>query len=323
MTRLLLFGASGFIGSQVRRALEADADLVCPGRAECDLAGCDREDLRDLVAAVRPRAVVSCVGATVGSAAELVRANTLSAAKLVDAVAVAAPRARLVRLGSAAEYGPVPFGTSVTEDTPPRPVSDYGISQAAATRFVELAARTGRVDPVVLRVFNPIGPGLPRTTLLGRVAASVARLAPGADLPTGPLDAHRDFVDVRDVAAAVRAAVSVPAPAARVVNIGSGRAVPVREAVRLLVRTAGAAVEVRENRPPSPRSAAVDWVRADIRRAATVLGWTPRHELTDSIRMLWHAVAAESAVPDPVRAGRTGTVPAPERGGPQKEEQMT
>ncbi|GAB3336905.1 NAD-dependent epimerase/dehydratase family protein [Micromonospora halotolerans] len=295
MTRVLLVGASGFIGGHVRRELEADMDLVCLSRAECDLAGSTRETLRELIGAVRPDAVVCCAGAVTGTAEELVLSNTLAAAKLLDAVAVAAPGARLVRLGSAAEYGPVPFGASVSEDTVPAPVSEYGVSQAAATRLTALAARAGLVDAVVLRVFNPIGPGMPRTTLLGRVAARLARLAPGEDLRTGPLDAHRDFVDVRDVARAVRHALTVRAPAARVLNVGSGRALPVRAAVRLLVEEACATVRIREDCSPSPRSAQVGWMRADLTRVTSVLGWSPRHDLNDSVRGIWHAAAPDPA----------------------------
>ncbi|MEV4661870.1 NAD(P)-dependent oxidoreductase [Micromonospora echinofusca] len=296
MRRILVLGASGFLGTHVRRALEVDGDLVCPTRAECDLTRCGTEELRALLTSVRPDAVVTCAGAVSGTAADLVLANTVVAARLVEAVAVAAPAARLVRLGSAAEYGPTPNGSSVSEDDPAEPVSDYGVSQAAATRLTELAARAGRVDAVVLRVFNPIGPGLPATTLLGRVAAQLSRPTPGAELRTGPLDAHRDFVDVRDVAAAVRAAVHAPALPVRVVNVGSGRAVGVRDAVRLLVETAGATVRLTEDRTPPTRSAAVDWIRADIRRARSTLGWAPRHDLADSIRTVWHAAAAASEV---------------------------
>ncbi|MFD6665822.1 NAD-dependent epimerase/dehydratase family protein [Micromonospora chalcea] len=295
MMRVLLFGASGFIGAHVRRELAATADVACPSRDECDLVAAAPETLRALLDTVRPDAVVNCAGAVSGAADDLVRANTLAAAKLVDAVADAAPRARLVRLGSAAEYGSVRFGAAAAEDHPPAPVSAYGVSQAAATRLVELAVAAGRVDAVVLRVFNPVGPGMPRTTLLGRVAALLSGLAPGEDLRTGPLDAYRDFVDVRDVAAAVRRAVTVTAPRARVLNVASGRAVPVRDAVHLLISVAGRPVRVREDRPPSPRSADVGWVRADVGRAASVLGWTPEHDLHDSVGALWSQVAPAAA----------------------------
>ncbi|MBQ1063014.1 NAD-dependent epimerase/dehydratase family protein [Micromonospora chalcea] len=295
MMRVLLFGASGFIGAHVRRELAATADLTCPSRDECDLVTAAPETLRALLDTVRPDAVVNCAGAVSGTAEDLVRANTLVTAKLVDAVAVAAPRARLVRLGSAAEYGPVPFGAAAAEDLPAAPVSAYGVSQAAATRLTELSAAAGRVDAVVLRVFNPVGPGMPRTTLLGRVAALLSRLAPGEDLRTGPLDAYRDFVDVRDVAAAVGRAVTVTAPRARVLNVASGRAVPVRDAVHLLVSAAGRPVRVREDHAPSPRSADVGWMRADVGRAASVLGWTPEHDLYDSVGALWSQAAPAAA----------------------------
>ncbi|MER5606673.1 NAD(P)-dependent oxidoreductase [Micromonospora tulbaghiae] len=291
MMRVLLFGASGFIGAHVRRELDATADLVCPSRDECDLVAATPEALRALLGTLRPDAVVSCAGAVSGSAEDLIRANTLTTAKLVDAVADTVPGARLVRLGSAAEYGPVPSGAPAAEDRPATPVSAYGVSQAAATRLMELAAAAGRVDAVALRVFNPVGPGMPRTTLLGRVAALLSHLTAGEDLRTGPLDAYRDFVDVRDVAAAVRRAVTVTAPRARVLNVGSGRAVPVRDAVQLLVSVSGRSVRIREDRPPSPRSGDVSWTCADVGRAASVLGWAPEHDLSDSVGALWSQTA--------------------------------
>ena len=66
---------------------------------------------------------------------------------------------------------------------------------------------------VVLRVFNPVGPGAPEESLPGRVAAELRRaLASGAEVRLGSLDAVRDFVDARDVADAVIAAAAGPAP---------------------------------------------------------------------------------------------------------------
>ncbi|MBQ0901399.1 NAD(P)-dependent oxidoreductase [Micromonospora sp. U21] len=322
MTSVLIFGASGFLGSQVRRAIEADADVVCPSRTDCDLTICTPAELRELVGSVRPAAVVCCAGATSGTAAELLLGNAIVAAKLVEAVAATAPRARLVRLGSAAEYGPIPFGASVDEDVTAKPVSDYGISQATATRLIEVASAAGRVDSIVLRVFNPIGPGVPPTTLLGRAATLLARLAPDDSLRTGPLDAYRDFVDVRDVAAAVRAAVMVRAPRARVLNIASGRAVSVRDVLRLLIETSGLRVQIVEDQPSSPRTATVDWVRADISRAVSVLDWNPEHALSDSIRTVWSAAALGLAGRSPSRPGRTSGMQASVPG-KQKEEQLT
>jgi NDP-hexose 4-ketoreductase len=289
VSTVLLFGSAGFLGTEVRRALTPQADLVCPGRADFDLFGAEVADLTALVRRVRPDAVVNCAGRLSGSGYDLVRAQTEVTAKLIEAVAAAAPAARLVRFGSAAEYGPVPHGQHVGEDDLARPASEYGVSHLAGTSLLELACAAGRVDGVVLRVFNPVGPGLPAENALGRAAAQMrSAMESGSDsIAMGPLDAYRDFVDVRDVALAVRAAVLAPELTHRVFNIGSGRAVSTRDAVRLLALTAGFAGEVREASPPPARSAAVPWMCADIGRAARALGWAPRYQLADSLAALW------------------------------------
>lgn len=289
MTTVLLLGASGFLGGHVRRALAPYATLHCPTRADLDLVRCGVTELTALLRAVRPSAVVNCSGRVTGDGSELVLANTAGTAKLVAAIGAVAPGTRLVRVGSAAEYGPVPHGHAASEDDPAAPVSEYGVSQLAATRLVELASAAGRVDGVVLRVFNPIGPGLPAESVLGRAAAllGAARATDATGISMGPLTAYRDFVDVRDVASAVVAAVRAPALPERVCNVASGLAVPTREAVRLLAETAGFTGEIREDRPAPERSAAVPWTCGDVRRAGRLLGWAPAYDLVDSVKAVW------------------------------------
>jgi NDP-hexose 4-ketoreductase len=294
MTRVLLFGASGFIGAHVRAVLSADArigELVGPGRDAFDLIDGDVAGLADLLRWEAPDAVVCCVGRLAGTEPELIRANTLVAAKLIEAVAQAAPAARLVRLGSAGEYGVVPHGRSVAEEDETRPVAAYGVSHLAGTRLFEVAGASGRVDAVSLRVFNPIGTGLSQENLLGRAATRLrAALATGAtEITMGPLGAYRDFIDVHDLASLVLAAVTAPALRHRVFNAGSGTAVTAREAVRMLAAQAGYAGEIREEGTGPQRSAAVDWIRADIDRARTELGWSPVHDLAASIKDVWNA----------------------------------
>lgn len=299
MTRVLLFGASGFIGGHARAALESDPridEVICPGRSTYDLLAGDVAGLVALLRATAPDAVVTCVGALTGSAADLVAGNTLVAAKLIEAAGAAAPRARLVRLGSAGEYGVVPDGVSVTETDPVAPVSAYGVSHVAGTRLFQLAGESGQADAVSLRVFNPIGPGMSQENLLGRAAARIrAALASGApEITLGPLSAYRDFVDVRDLAALITAVVLAPELRHRVLNAGSGRAVTAREAVELLAATAGYPGRIREEGVGPRRSTAVDWIRADIGRATRELGWTPVRGLATSIKDIWAATAAAS-----------------------------
>jgi nucleoside-diphosphate-sugar epimerase len=289
--KILLFGSSGFIGSHVKAALATEGEVVCPGRDRHDLIAGDRESLAALLRAEAPDAVVSCVGALGGSDEDLVRANTLVAAKLLGAVEEAVPPARLVRLGSAGEYGAVEHGRAVAEDDRTEPVGAYGISHLAGTRLFALAGATGRVDAVSLRVFNPIGAGQPAQNVLGRAAQRISgALATGAsEITLGPLGAYRDFVDVQDVASLVRAVVVAPRLPSRIYNAGSGRAVTVRDAVALLAERAGWSGVIHEQGVGPQRSAAVNWIRADIRRAASDLGWVPAHDLSTSVKNIWAA----------------------------------
>jgi nucleoside-diphosphate-sugar epimerase len=295
MTHLLVFGASGFIGRHVRDALMQDSHIdrvTCPGRDRCDLLATDVDELVSLLRELAPDVVVNCTGRLDGTGYELLRANTLVPAKLVDAIAAVDPAIRFIRLGSAGEYGPVPQGRAVTEDDPAAPVSEYGLSHLAATRLLEFARAAGRADAVTLRVFNPIGPGVRDENLLGRAAARLRdAVAASADSITmGPLSPYRDFLDARDLGRAVVAAALAPTLPTTVINVGSGQAVLARTAVHLLAQAAGFSGEVREESTTPSRSATVDWMLADISRAAEVLGWRPTHELADSTKAIWAAM---------------------------------
>ena len=303
MTHVLVFGASGFIGRHVRDALIQDGRVdrvTTPGRNRLDLLAAEVDELASLLRRLAPDVVVNCTGRLDGTAYQLLRANTLVPAKLVDAIADVDPAIRLIRLGSAGEYGPVPHGHAVTEDDQAAPVGDYGLSHLAATRLLELARAAGRADAVTLRVFNPIGPGLRDENLLGRAAARLRdAVATGADFITmGPLSPYRDFLDARDLGRAVVAAALAPTLPAAVINVGSGRAVPARTAVELLAEAAGFRGELREERTTPSRSATVDWMLADISRAVEVLGWRPTHELADSTKAIWAAMAPDGRAED-------------------------
>jgi len=294
-SHVLLFGSGGFIGSHVRAELTRDPAVgwvTCLGRDRCDLVAAGPDELASLLRELAPTVVVNCTGRLDGTATELVTANTLVTAKLIDAAA--GRPIRLIRLGSAGEYGRVPRGRAATEDDPAEPVSAYGMSHLAATR---LLAQAGGLT---LRVFNPIGPGQGDANVLGRAATRLrdALARGGHTITLGPLSAWRDFIDARDVARAVVAAAVAPTPATGVLNLGSGRAVAVREAVALLARTAGFTGRVNEEGTASARSAVTDWMCADISRAHEVLGWRPAYDLVDSVRAIWRSTptAVRSAV---------------------------
>ncbi|MFD3514287.1 NAD-dependent epimerase/dehydratase family protein [Streptomyces sp. NPDC058657] len=331
--RVLLLGANGYLGRFVADRLLADpaVQLTALGRGDdadvrFDLATGSPGALTRFLDAVHPGVVVNCAGATRGGARDLTRHNTVAVATVCEALRRSGCGARLVQLGCAAEYGPSQPGSSTAEDAVPRPGGPYGVSKLAAT---ELVLGSG-LDAVVLRVFSPVGPGTPAGSPLGRLAEAMRRAMQSGDgeLKLSGLGVQRDFVDVRDVARAVHAA-SLSA-AQGVVNIGTGRAVRLRDAAAVLARVAGYGGALHELDAPSgyagsaaasaamrnggvptigaPRSpdsltehlgatpypypdGCGSWQQADVRTARDRLGWRPRINLEESLADIWMEAA--------------------------------
>ncbi len=97
----------------------------------------------------KPTVIVNAAGATLGEPADLVRANVIAVEALLASTRDNAGHARFVQLGSAAEYGGGPHGTSLDEQTEPRPAGPYGVTKLAGSELVLRAQRNG-ADAVVL-----------------------------------------------------------------------------------------------------------------------------------------------------------------------------
>ena len=267
-----------------------------PGDDGLDLVDAGVHELAGRSARPGREVVVNCAGATRGDAAALVRANVVVVANLVAALERAAPGARLVHLGSSAEYGAVLEGVPIAETAAPAPIAAYGLTKLAATELIRSGPAAVAARATVLRVFNPIGPGQPANTLAAAAARAFAG-SPSGPVRLGRLDDWRDFVDVADVAAAVVAVALAGEPVAgRILNVGSGRATQARELVGLIARVAGYDGPIEEVATAgSDRSPAVPWQQADIAAIGTAVGWRPRRDLAASVRALWESLPLSSA----------------------------
>jgi GDP-4-dehydro-6-deoxy-D-mannose reductase len=246
----------------------------------------------------RPDAVIhlaalASVGDSWVEAGEVWRTNVLGTVNVLEALRAKAPAARLLFASSGDVYGraeqvPTP------EEAPVEPLSPYAASKAAA----ELACRqsSSDLDVVVARSFPHIGPGQDERFAVGSWTAQLARLRSdgGGELRVGDLDVERDLTDVRDVCRAYRLLLA-PDVVAGTYNVASGRAVPLKRVVELLVGLAGVPVTVEQEssrlRPVENRVLVGD---ASKLRAAT--GWEPQISLDRSLEDALEAASRAKAV---------------------------
>lgn len=305
MPRVLITGASGFVGRHLADACAAAGDDIhAAASTGADLR--DGEAARAAVAAAGPEIVYHLaahahVGASWADPAATLRENLAMTVNVLEAVRAESPRAVVLAVGSGEAYGR-PEALPLTEDAPLRPRSPYAASKAAADVVAGFYADAYGLSVVRVRAFNHAGPGQePRYAISSFARQLAAGLEAGANpvaIVTGSPDARRDYTDVRDVVRAYRLLAAAACPGAY--NVCSGRALSARELVTALGEAAG--VEVRhEIDPERVRAQEVPEMRGSATRLAALTGWRPEiplaRTLTDTVAW-WRAQLHSSASPE-------------------------
>jgi len=283
VTRVLVTGASGFVGRRVLPALverglevyavsaRGPASGLSPSQVrwlEADLL--DAASAEALVAAVRPTHLLHLAWYAVPGRYWTAPENSLWAdagVRLLRAFADHGGR-RAVMVGTCAEYDW--SGGVCTEDvTPLRPSSPYSRAKhELATLAQPLSAELG-VSFAWGRIFFLHGPA----EHPARLVASVARsLLAGERVAVTHGRQVRDFLHTDDAAAALAALLVGDFSGS--VNIGSGTGVTIERVVRYLGEAAGRPDLIAMGKRPAPPDEAPAIV-ADPERMRTEVGWAP------------------------------------------------
>ena len=243
--KALVTGATGFAGRWLLRELrEAGWRVITLGRrGPADVVG----DLRRMKLRRLPRvdvafhlAAFSNPAGSVGADREAYESNAVATGRVIREIRAE----RFVVASSCQVYGAVPAADNpVRELRRPSPRTPYAASKLCA----EALALAGGRDVVVLRPFNHTGPGQSATYVCPYVARQVAQAERGRGkrvVEVSDLAPRRDFFDVRDMARAYVMAAE-RGRAGAVYNVASGRAVAIREILRLIVDRARVPLRIR------------------------------------------------------------------------------
>lgn len=202
-------------------------------------------------------------------------ANILGTQHLLEAARVC-PVERLVYASSSSVYGEAGEEV-VTEDTPRRPLSPYGVTKLAAEDLASAYHRVFGIPVISLRYFTVFGPRQRPDMAFRRFTRAILM---GEPLPLfGDGEQRRDFTYVADaVEANLQAALS--GRPGRIYNIGGGAPATVRTVIGLIEELSGrrALIDQQPAQPGDPRTTA-----ADTTRAREELGFEPRVSLRDGL----------------------------------------
>ena len=285
MSRVLVTGASGFIGRRAlvalrRRGLEVHAVARRPLGERADGVAWHAADLlqdgprRTVLEQVRATHLLHLAWYAQPGAFWAARENASWAAasvRLVEEFADAGGE-RAVLAGSCAEYDWA-ASQPLREDGPVRPASFYGVCKDATRRVTEgLGERLG-LAVAWGRIFFLYGPEEDERRLVASVARSLA-IGERAAISEGPQ--RRDFLHVDDVAGAFAAMAesAVTGP----VNVASGEGVAVRRIAELLAQAAGRPDLLDVGAVPSRADDPAEIV-GDVTRLRDEVGFTPAIDL--------------------------------------------
>ena len=300
MSRYLVTGCAGFIGSHLTDALLARGDEVVGVDAftdyyardakesnleralgeglsfvEVDLSRDDLPQLIDNVDGVFHLAAQPGVRGSWGdSFAHYVRDNIVASQRLFEVAATR--RLRVVMASSSSVYGNAPTYPT-REDASLRPVSPYGVTKEACESLARTYVDCFGLHIVLLRYFSVYGPRQRPDMAFARIISALREGNPFVVYGTG--EQSRDFTYVDDAVAATLAAMD-GGPTAIVYNVGGGRETSLNGAIEMCERLVGERLKVIKE---SAARGDVGRTGADTTLIRSELGWTPRTSLPEGL----------------------------------------
>lgn len=303
MIRVVVLGATGFVGRNVAQALADDPKFSVkavrhrrpawdhPRLAwiEADLT--DASDvaraLTDADVVVHAAAATAGAGANIADPLALVVDNQVMNAR-VFAGAHRAGVAHVVWFSCSIMYASSERPLRETDYDPAVPLHPAyrgaGATKVYFERMAEWYAGLGKTKFTALRHSNVYGPhdkyDLGRSHFFGATVTKVLTARDGKIDLWGAGTEGRDLIHVDDLVAAVRACVERQPGPFGLYNIGTGSAIPVGRIAERVVAASGRKLDVARDasKPSIPVTIALDCARA-----RDELGWRPTIDLDDGI----------------------------------------
>ena len=302
MVTALITGVNGFCGRYlVKRLLDERSNHVVGldihsdsfirhssyNYVQVDIS--NYEKLSSAIFQIQPDLVFHLAGLVRGAPADIYRVNFQGAVNLLESVHTIKSDARVLIVGSAAEYGYIDKSDlPVTEEYPCRPFGPYGLSKYCATMVgLDYARRLG-MKVVIARPFNIIGAGIPESFVVGALLTRIKKALQTQEKPVvkvGNLDSERDFVSADDVVEAYLRMINGNFWG-ETFNICSGQAYSIRKVAGMLLSHSARPIRL-EFDPALGRSSEVDIAYGSNEKARRCFDFNPNTNIEEMLRIAW------------------------------------
>jgi GDP-4-dehydro-6-deoxy-D-mannose reductase len=281
--KVLITGASGFVGPYLRRAMERQGHQLLGldrtghsnNTVKADIL--DLAQLKKVFNDFKPAAIAHLAGFSSVQDSwdkpELVRSINVDGTKnILEAAVSTGLKPRVLIVSSAEVYGE-PKKLPMTESHPLQPGNPYAQSRVKQ----EELALSYDLPIIIARSFNHTGPGQRPIAVLSIFAKQIAEIEAGqADntFTVGNIEVRRDFTDVRDVVMAYSVIIEKGKPR-EIYNICSGNSYSIKylldELISLATKDIQYAVDKSKFRPTD-----ITELKGDYSKINKELGWQPQ-----------------------------------------------
>ncbi|OOG42478.1 GDP-mannose 4,6-dehydratase [Rhodanobacter sp. C05] len=272
----------------------------------------DMRDARAMAAALsqyKPSAIYNLAARSSGAGmfdepVETSEDNGIAVTCLLEAIRMTDSAIRFCQASSSEMFGRVEDGMQ-TERTAFRPRSPYGAAKLYAHTMVDIYRRHHGLFACSAILYNHESPRRSEDFVTGKIARGVARIRLGLSggLKLGNLNARRDWGYAPDYMEAMYLMLEQPAADDYVIATGETHAV--REFCDIAFRHVG--LDYRDHVSDDPaghRRAAEMPLCGDAGKALRVLGWRPRTQFADMVRLMVDDALRFYATTDSVQTGQ-------------------
>lgn len=282
--KILVTGADGFTGKYfTAEAIKNGHEIIALKSNLNDVASLNKEVLSVIPDAVVHLAAISFVGHKNDD--EFYHVNVIGTLNLLKALIQSCPTPPRILIASSANIYGTPDIEMIDELVIAAPVNHYAVSKLA----MEFMVKTyfDKLPIVITRPFNYTGAGQHENFLIPKIVAHFQRGEKFIEL--GNLDVSRDFSDVRDVVTSYLNLLDSNV-SSTIVNICSGQAIALREAVRMMNIIAGYEIEVKVN-SAFMRANEIPRLCGNNDYLKKLIKFSPKYTFDQTLKSMFNAVA--------------------------------